>query len=66
MRYTANIATKSLRKAKSTTSANGAEKVFVMLQGKLRGNEILEVGLVAQIKIAKATQGIAKSDTLQT
>jgi hypothetical protein len=49
-RYTANIATKSLRKAKSTISANGAEKVFVMLQGKLKNNEIIECGLVAQVK----------------
>ena len=66
LRYTANIATKSLRKAKGIISANGAEKVFTMLQGKLKGNEIVEVGLVAQIKIAKATQDVAKSDTLQT
>ena len=57
LRYTANIATKSLRKAKSTIGANGADKVFVGLQGKLKGNEIVEVGLVAQIK---ATQDVAK------
>ena len=54
-RYSASISTKSLRKAKSTISANGVEKVFVMLQGKLKGHEILECGLVAQVKIAKAT-----------
>ena len=59
-RYTANIATKSLRKAKSTISANGAEKVFVMLQGRLKSSEIIECGLVAQVKIAKAAQGAAK------
>jgi len=59
LRYAASISTKSLRKAKSTISANGAEKVFVMLQGKLKGNEILECGLVAQVKIVKATQGSA-------
>jgi len=58
LRYTANIATKSLRKVKGAISANGAEKVFVGLQGRLKGNEIVEVGLVAQIKTtAKATQG---------
>jgi hypothetical protein len=44
--YTADIATKSLRKAKGTISANGAANVFVMVQGKLRGNEIVECGLV--------------------
>jgi len=56
-RYSASISTKSLRKAKSTISANGAEKVFVMLQGRLKGGEIIECGLVAQVKIVKATQG---------
>jgi hypothetical protein len=55
--YAASISTKSLRRAKSTISANGAEKVFVMLQGKLKGSEIIECGLVAQIKITKAPQG---------
>jgi hypothetical protein len=56
-RYTANISTKSLRKAKNTIEANGADVVFVMLQGKLKSNEIIECGLVAQVKIIKATQG---------
>ena len=54
-RYSASISAKSLRKAKSTISTNGAEKVFVMLQGRLKGHEIIECGLVAQVKIAKAT-----------
>jgi len=58
VRYTANIATKSLRKAKGIINTLGAEKVFAMLQGKLRGSEIVEVGLVAQTKTAtKAAQG---------
>jgi hypothetical protein len=48
--YSADIATKSLRKAKSTISASGAENVFAMVQGKLKGNEIIECGLVAQVK----------------
>ena len=48
--YTADIATKSLRKAKSTISANGTENVFAMVQGKLKGSEIIECGLVAQVK----------------
>jgi hypothetical protein len=51
--YTADIATKSLRKAKGTITANGAENVFVMVQGKLKGNEIVEAGLVAQVKTPK-------------
>jgi hypothetical protein len=32
--YTADIATKSLRKVKATIAANGVENVFVMAQGK--------------------------------
>jgi len=59
-RYATSISAKSLRKAKSTIAANGAEKVFVLLQGKLRGNEIIECGLVAQMKVTKETQGVAK------
>jgi len=54
LRYAASISAKSLRKAKSTISANGADAVFVMLQGKLKGSEIVECGLVAQAKIVKA------------
>jgi hypothetical protein len=51
--YTADIATKSLRKVNSTISANGAENTFVMVQGKLKGSEIAECGLVAQVKVKK-------------
>jgi hypothetical protein len=51
--YTADIATKSLRKAKSTIAASGVENVFVMVQGKLKNNEITECGLVAQVKTPK-------------
>jgi hypothetical protein len=51
--YTADIATKALRKAKSTIAASGAENVFAMVQGKLKGNEITECGLVAQVKTPK-------------
>jgi hypothetical protein len=51
--YTADIATKALRKAKSTIAANGAENTFAMVQGKLKGNEIAEAGLVAQVKTPK-------------
>jgi hypothetical protein len=48
--YTSDIATKSLRKARATIVANGVENVFCMVQGKLKGNEIIEAGLVAQVK----------------
>ena len=51
--YAADIATKSLRKVKATIAANGAENVFVMVQGKLKNNEIAECGIVAQVKVAK-------------
>jgi hypothetical protein len=51
--YTADIATKSLRKARATIAASGAENVFVMVQGKLKGNEIIDCGLVAQVKTPK-------------
>jgi hypothetical protein len=51
--YTADKATKSLRKAKATIAASGAENVFAMVQGKLKGNEIVESGLVAQAKTPK-------------
>src|SRR5262245_4650928 len=40
-RYSASISTTSLRKAKNTIDTNGAEKVFVMLQGRVKGNEII-------------------------
>jgi hypothetical protein len=51
--YVADIATKSLRKVKATIAANGVENVFVMAQGKLRNNEIIEAGIVAQVKVAQ-------------
>jgi hypothetical protein len=51
--YTADIATKSLRKAKAVIAANGAANVFVLVQGKLRNSEIIECGLVAQVKTPK-------------
>ena len=54
-RYATSISAKSLRKAKSTIAANGADAVFVLLQGKLKGHESIECGLVAQVKTAKAT-----------
>ena len=56
--YTADIATKSLRKARATIAASGAENVFVMVHGKLRGNEITECGLVAQVKTPKPSVAV--------
>jgi hypothetical protein len=56
---TADIATKSLRKAKATITASGAENVFVMVQGKLKGNEIIDCGLVAQVKTPKPVEAVA-------
>ena len=55
--YTANIATKSLRKVKTAVAANGAEAMFVTLQGKLKGDKIIECGITAQVKAAKETKG---------
>src|SRR5262249_41793455 len=51
-RYTTNVSAKGLRKARSVIDANGPDAVFVGLQGKLRGHEIVEAGLTAQPKIA--------------
>ena len=50
--YAADIATKSLRKAKATIAASGVGNVFALVQGKLKDNEIVECGLVAQVKSA--------------
>jgi hypothetical protein len=51
--YSADIATKSLRKCKSTIAAQGSVNVVVIIQGKLKNNEITECGLVAQVKQTK-------------
>jgi hypothetical protein len=51
--YIADISTKALRKARGTILANDVENVFVMIQGKLKGTEIIECGLVAQVKTPK-------------
>jgi hypothetical protein len=63
--YTADITTKSLRKAKGVISANRAENVFAMVQGKLRGNEIIECGLVAQVKTPKPTSSTPATPTVR-
>jgi hypothetical protein len=51
--FTADIATKSLRKAVKTVADNGADKVAVLLTGTLVGQTIKDAGLAAQLKIAK-------------
>jgi hypothetical protein len=58
--YNADVATKSLRKAKTTITAHGAENVAVIVQGKLKGNEITECGIVAQVKVAKTGKEAAE------
>jgi hypothetical protein len=50
----ADIAAKSLRKAKATIAEHGADHVALILQGKLDGNAVMEAGLVAQPKTPKA------------
>jgi hypothetical protein len=48
--FSASISAKSLRKARSTIAEYGAENIFCVVQGKLKGKEIVECGLVAQLK----------------
>jgi hypothetical protein len=64
--YLADIATKALRKAKGTIAANRVENVFAMVQGKLKGNEIVECGLVAQVKTPKPSAEHAVSAQSRT
>jgi hypothetical protein len=48
---TADIAAKSLRKARAVIAEHGADKVALIVQGKLFGdNAVTEAGLVAQLK----------------
>jgi hypothetical protein len=60
--YAASVAAKSLRKVKTAIGANGAEAMFVMLQGKLKGDEITECGITAQVKAVKETKGAATEE----
>jgi hypothetical protein len=51
---TADLATKSIRKAVKTLVEHGAENVALVLQGALAAdNSIEEAGLVAQVKAAQ-------------
>jgi hypothetical protein len=50
----ADIATKSLRKAQAAVREQGAENVALVLQGVLTGNDVIvDAGLVAQPKAVK-------------
>jgi hypothetical protein len=53
-RLTADIATKSLRKAKAMIIEHGVDAVAAILQGKLEGNSVVEAGLVVQPKLKPA------------
>ena len=64
--YIADVSTKSLRKVKTTIATNGAENVFVMVQGKLKNSEIVEAGIVAQVKVAKTADGSPKVEETKT
>src|SRR5258706_10134111 len=48
--YTADIASKSVRKAVKVLGEHGADNVALLVQGTLLGNRIEECGLVAQVK----------------
>jgi hypothetical protein len=51
----AEVAAKSVRKAQRVLAENGVDAVFCMLQGRLAAkNEIIECGLVAQMKVTHA------------
>ena len=50
-RVTADVATKSVRRALATTSEHGADGVSVIVQGKLVGDTIADAGLMAQPKV---------------
>jgi hypothetical protein len=50
--YTADVSSKSVRKARVTIAENGADDVALLVQGKLEGASIVEAGLVAQLRNA--------------
>jgi hypothetical protein len=53
-RVTGQVNAKGLRKALALIAEHGAEKVAVIIQGKLEdGDEITEAGLVAQVRLPK-------------
>jgi hypothetical protein len=53
----ADLATKSVRKAVKTLTESGADNVVLLIQGTLTaGNRIEEAGLVANVKAAAAVK----------
>jgi hypothetical protein len=52
-RYTADLSSKSVRKAKAAILEHGPEAVACVVQGKLDGNRITEAGLTVQGKTPK-------------
>jgi hypothetical protein len=57
---TADIATKSLRRAQKTITDTGAENIAVIIQGALAaGDKISEAGLSAQPKAPKPPKAMA-------
>jgi hypothetical protein len=58
--YSADVATKSLRKCKTTIAASefAASECVVILQGKLKGDEISECGIAAQVKAKPEMEAI--------
>jgi hypothetical protein len=57
---TADLATKSLRKAVKTLTENGADKVVVIIQGALSSdNRIEEAGITAQVKAPAEPQPVS-------
>lgn len=52
--YTADVATRSIRRVLAVIAEYGPDGVAILVQGALVGSEITEVGLAAQPKTPKA------------
>jgi hypothetical protein len=51
--FTAEVAAKSLRRAVAIIGEHGPDGVALLLQGRLEGAEIMECGIVANVRAAK-------------
>jgi hypothetical protein len=51
--YSADVASKSVRKAKVAIAEHGAENAVLLIQGRFEGNAIIEAGLVVQVKLPR-------------
>lgn len=56
----ADINAKSLRKVVAAIAEAGPDGVAVIVQGKLEGDRLSEAGIVAQVKIPKSAEAVAK------